>query len=387
MLWGRHQQPDQWALVPMQMQQDEPAREDGASTHCQNCGYAERAVGLSVVWKRGPRECVQPGAEPKALPQSAAFGGTQAYAKCWAKQAMVPLHEGPRPWMWRDQRTPCQTALPAHVVPRIEAILVVGSAFDHHVLQWIAPAACHICAIYQRGTPGLAQVLPIVLKCARCFLPNSHILAVTEHIMPGLFPHLADLWRVVRTTRSLGSPAFLILFTGEASQPFWPEAMVSVGSPDDNTPWVVTSNCKAPSKQLLAKPKAMEPDTPQDYRAFAASVLTPFAGSAPESSQNLACLGGLLASAAIASAFSASGGAAPFRHQVPRRAKSSQRNSKADPMPRPRGRKARQRDDPAWKSTGEKTEKHLQRQLEAALSIDRFRTNPTTKLQTRAKGF
>ena len=30
----------------------------------------------------------------------------------------------------------------------------------------------------------------------------------------------------------------MMLFTG-APQPFWPEAMVSVGSPDDNTPWVV----------------------------------------------------------------------------------------------------------------------------------------------------
>ena len=59
----------------------EPAREDGASTHCPDCGYAERAVCLSVVWKRGPRDCVQPEAEPMALPQSVAFGGIQAYAK------------------------------------------------------------------------------------------------------------------------------------------------------------------------------------------------------------------------------------------------------------------------------------------------------------------
>ena len=50
----------------------------------------------------------------------------------------------------------------------------------------------------------------------------------------------------------------------------------------------------------------MEPDTPQDHRAYAANVLTPFAGNVPESLQDLACLGGLLASAAIASCFTLS---------------------------------------------------------------------------------
>ena len=121
-----------------------------------------------------------------------------------------------------------------------------------------------------------------LLECARCFLPNSHILVVTERIMPGLFPHLADLWQVVCTTRSLGSPASLethpgmLLFTGEAPQPFWPEAIVGVGSADDNTPWVVDlpmtrhRHCEG-RQRLLAKPKAVDPDTPSLQKEMVSS--------------------------------------------------------------------------------------------------------------------
>ena len=123
-------------------------------------------------------------------------------------ESHVPCDALPSPSLFEFM----QAAIPAQVVPATEAILVVGSAFDHLAVmsRWIAAGhVCSsgsppplvifvpLCAVYQRGTPGLAQVLPIVLECARCFLPNSHILAVTEHIMPGLFPHLADLWQVV----------------------------------------------------------------------------------------------------------------------------------------------------------------------------------------------
>ena len=56
-------------------------------------------------------------------------------------------------------------------------------------------------------------------------------------------------------------------------------------------------------QRLLAKPKAVEPDTPQDHRDYATSILTPFAGNVPESPHDLAYLGGLLASTVITSCF------------------------------------------------------------------------------------
>ena len=55
-------------------------------------------------------------------------------------------------------------------------------------------------------------------------------------------------------------------------------------------------------QRLLTISKAVEPDTPQDHRA----TLPVFSGNVPESPQNLACLRGLLASAAIASCFTLS---------------------------------------------------------------------------------
>ena len=94
--------------------------------------------------------------------------------------------------------------------------MVVGRTFDHRAVihRWIA--ASHVrpgglppplvlfvplCVVYQRPR------LPIVLECARCFLPCSRLMAVTEHVMPGLFPCLADLWHVASSCHvSIGDP-------------------------------------------------------------------------------------------------------------------------------------------------------------------------------------
>ena len=48
-------------------------------------------------------------------------------------------------------------------------------------------------------------------------------------------PNLADLWQTISTSQSLGMPGAadvfpgMILFTGQDPDPFWAEAMVSVG--------------------------------------------------------------------------------------------------------------------------------------------------------------
>ena len=152
------------------------------------------------------------------------------------------------------------------------------------------------------------------MECARCFLPSSHILVVTERVMPGLFPNLADLWQIISTSQSLGVPGAvdvfpgMILFTGQDPDPFWAEAIVSVGDPGDNAVWRASSSLALKHQSdgrsnLLAPSAVAESDTPQDSRALMASLHTPFAGCRPESSLEVACLASLLATAAIASCF------------------------------------------------------------------------------------
>ena len=177
----------------------------------------------------------------------------------------------------------------------------------------LAAAACLVCA-HVCGLPGgltYPGADPAHCVRVRCFLPCSHLMAVTEHVMPGLFPCLADLWRVARTSQTLGSPASLdtqpglLLFTGEAPQPYWPAAVVSIGDPEVAEGWRVSLANAAQRQQegrtrLLARRDIVPPDTPHNHRAVAASLLTPFAGSVLVSSHDVACLGGLLATAAIA---------------------------------------------------------------------------------------
>ena len=151
-------------------------------------------------------------------------------------------------------------------------------------------------------------------ECARCFLPSSHILVVTERVMPGLFPNLADLWQIISTSQSLRVPGAagvftgMILFTGQDPDPFWAEAIVSVGDPGGNAVWRASSSLALRHQSdgrsnLLAPSAVAESDAPRDSRALMASLRTPFAGCRPESSLEVACLASLLATAAIASCF------------------------------------------------------------------------------------
>ena len=96
--------------------------------------------------------------------------------------------------------------LPAQVTPWTEVIVVVGHNFQHQaaISRWLSVGhTCSagspplvlfvpVCAVYEGVYPCASQVLPQVMECARCFLPSSHILVVTERVMPGLFPNLAD---------------------------------------------------------------------------------------------------------------------------------------------------------------------------------------------------
>ena len=141
----------------------------------------------------------------------------------------------------------------------------------------LAAAACLVCANVCGLSGGLTypeQILPIVLECARCFLPCSHLMAVTEQVMPGLFPCLADLWHVAYTSQTLGLPASLdtqpglLLFTVEAPQPYWPAAVVSIGDPEVAEGWRVSLANAAQRQQegrtrLLARRDIAPPDTPQ----------------------------------------------------------------------------------------------------------------------------
>ena len=106
--------------------------------------------------------------------------------------------------------------LPAQVTPWTEVIVVVGHNFHHQaaISRWLSVGhTCSagsppplvlfvpVCAVYEGVYPGASQVLPQVMECARCFLPSSHILVVTERVMPGLFPNLADLWQIISGCR------------------------------------------------------------------------------------------------------------------------------------------------------------------------------------------
>ena len=107
--------------------------------------------------------------------------------------------------------------LPAQVTPWTEVIVVVGHNFQHQVrvgFLWGIPLVLFVpvCAVYEEVYPCASQVLPQVMECARCFLPSSHIFAVTERVMPGLFPNLADLWQIISTSQSLGVPGAADVF-------------------------------------------------------------------------------------------------------------------------------------------------------------------------------
>ena len=100
----------------------------------------------------------------------------------------------------------------------------------------------------------------------------------------------------------------MILFTNQDPDPFWAEAIVSVGDPGNNAVWRASSSLALRRQSdgrssLLAVSAVAESDTPQDSRALMASLHTPFAGCRPESSLEVACLASLLATAAIASCF------------------------------------------------------------------------------------
>ena len=204
-------------------------------------------------------------------------------------------------------------------------IVVVGHNFHHQaaISRWLSVGhTCSagspppfilfvpVCAVYEGVRPIASQVLPQVMECARCFLPSSHILVVTERVMPGLFPNLADLWQIISTSQSLKVPGAADVFpgTGQDPDPFWAEAIVSVGDPGDNAVWRASSSLALRHQSdgrsnLLAPSAVAESDTPQDSRALMASLHTPFAGCRPESSLEVACLASLLATAAIASCF------------------------------------------------------------------------------------
>ena len=109
--------------------------------------------------------------------------------------------------------------LPAQVAPWTEVIVVVGHNFHHQaaISRWLSVGhTCSagsppplvlfvpVCAVYEGVHPVASQVLPQVMECARCFLPSSHILVVTERVMPGLFPNLADLWQIISASQSWG---------------------------------------------------------------------------------------------------------------------------------------------------------------------------------------
>ena len=219
--------------------------------------------------------------------------------------------------------------LAAQVAPWTEVTVVVGHNFQHQaaILHWLSVGhTCSdgsppslvlfvlVCAVYEGVYPCASQVLPQVMECARCFLPSSHILAVIERVMPGLFPNLADLWQIISTSHSLGVPGItdmfpdMILFIGQDPDPFWAEAIVSVRDPGDNVVWRASSSLALRRKSdgrsnLLAPSEVAESDTPQDSRVLMTSLHTLFAGCRPESSLDVACLASLLATAAIVSCF------------------------------------------------------------------------------------
>ena len=68
----------------------------------------------------------------------------------------------------------------------------------------------------------------------------------------------------------------MILFTGQDPDPFWAEAIVSVGDPGDNAVWRASSSLALRRKSdgrsnLLAPSAVAESDTLQDSRALMAS--------------------------------------------------------------------------------------------------------------------
>ena len=119
--------------------------------------------------------------------------------------------------------------LPAQVTQWTEVIVVVGHNFHHQaaISRWLSVGhTCSagsppplvlfvpVCAVYEGVHPVASQVLPQVVECARCFLPSSHSLVVTERVMPGLFPNLADLWQIISTSQSLQVPGAADVFLG-----------------------------------------------------------------------------------------------------------------------------------------------------------------------------